>query len=111
MVKNTRLLFTSFVPEAFVHIQKGFWQVFWLTLLSDAFPTRKTRQWLEFQKAILRLTAAGTAPDSNRIPYSSRPDNDRWNQIRDKCRNFVSINPIGRTKKKLAGRLFMLKDI
>jgi len=56
IVKNTRLLFTSFIPEAFVKYSKRFWQVFWLTSLSDAFPFRRnTDSGWSFRKIIRGL--------------------------------------------------------
>jgi hypothetical protein len=43
------------------------WQVFWLVPVSEAFPSVKTVTG--FQKHVAGLTAAGTAPALNRIPY------------------------------------------
>jgi hypothetical protein len=54
-VKNIRLHFTSFFPEAFVNIHNRFWQVFWLTSLSDAFPPDKSGSGWSFRKIIRGL--------------------------------------------------------
>jgi hypothetical protein len=45
------------------------WQVFWLASLFAAFPSR-IGTVAEVAKALQRLTAAGTAPVSHRIPFS-----------------------------------------
>jgi len=47
------------------------WQVFWLAFF--LWPSRRgePKQWQGLQKVLQRLTAAGTAPVSHRIPYYS----------------------------------------
>ena len=44
------------------------WQVFWLVLVLSAFPFKRTVT--EMIKHFYELTAAGTAPDLNWIPFS-----------------------------------------
>ena len=58
---------SAFLPKA----QKFLcWQVFWLALLSEAFPFRRIETVaLKFPKALNELTAAGTAPELNGIPF------------------------------------------
>jgi len=67
------LISTALLPKRLLK-NCGLWQVFWLTLLSDAFPSVVDAQWRGFRKRIKRLTAAGTAPVFHRIPCSSGPE-------------------------------------
>lgn len=54
-MKDTRLYSTSFIPEAFVNTNYRFWQVFWLTFLSDAFPSVLSRTVAGVQKELKGL--------------------------------------------------------
>jgi hypothetical protein len=55
-------------PESL--IIKQLWQVFWLVRFFEAFPSRKLETVAkDFQKHLFGLTAAGTAPDFNGIPF------------------------------------------
>lgn len=45
------------------------WQVFWLTSSLDDLPIQRGEQWSVYPRHIMKLTAAGTAPDFHRIPY------------------------------------------
>lgn len=46
------------------------WQVFWLVLVSNAFPFAR-EQWLSVQKHMAGHTAAGTAPDFSSLRQST----------------------------------------
>jgi hypothetical protein len=57
-----------FSPESY---ENRWWQVFWLTLFYEVFPSRQsgtvTKRGLKLLK---ELTAAGTVPEFHRIPFS-----------------------------------------
>jgi hypothetical protein len=50
-------------------------QVFWLVLVSEVFPFLEWNSDEENRETACELTAAGTAPVSNRVPFSTSPKN------------------------------------
>ena len=59
----------TFIPKS-VHL-KFYWQVFWLAFSNCSLPIRQLTESGIFAIKLLWLTAAGTAPDLNRIPFNA----------------------------------------
>jgi len=56
----------AFIPKAMINVMEVAGLL--ARLLFEAFPSRVRNSGRSFKKFVLRLTAAGTAPDLHRIP-------------------------------------------